>query len=432
MNDTPLSTQSYKGVRDFYPDDKRRQNYLFSVMRETAQRFGYQEVGASVLEPAELYDAKSGSELSQEQSYRFEDRGDREVMLRPEMTPTIARLMAAEYKSMSFPVRWFSLPNLFRYEQPQDGRLREHWQLNADLFGIVEPIAELELIQLSHQLLLDFGATPNDFEIRVNSRQLFGSLCADVLECNNETKQQLSRLLDKREKISEEDFDNALADLLSENNRTIVYDYLDSDTPIDFAADYNSDVAEPAANLTSLLERLEKHDITNAHFAPSLVRGLDYYTGSVFEIFDTDPKNPRSICGGGRYDNLMDIFGAERVPAVGFGLGDVTLANFLDNHDLWPEFDAPVDVVIALVSRDKHGGYGYRVANKLRKFGQRVSVDISGSNVGTQFKQAANIGADEVVVIGDDEVENKTVTVKTLATSEETVLDLTALAEFWG
>lgn len=431
MNNTPLSTASYKGVRDFYPDDKRKQNYLFTVMRETAQRFGYQEVGGSVLEPADLYDAKSGSELAQEQSYRFEDRGDREIMLRPEMTPTIARLMAAEYKSLSFPVRWFSLPNLFRYERPQDGRLREHWQLNADLFGIDQPIAELELIQLAHQILLDFGATPDNFEIRVNSRQFFNALCADILECSAETKTQLSRLLDKREKIGDAEFQDALNDLLSEKQQSIVMDYLQADTPVSFAQDYGSTVAEAATDLTALLERLETHNITNAQFDPSLVRGLDYYTGVVFEIFDTKPTNPRSICGGGRYDNLMDIFGAERVPAVGFGLGDVTLSNFLTNHNLWPEFEPPVDVVVALVDRDKHADYGYRVANKLRKFGQRVSIDISGSNIGTQFKQAANVGASEVVVIGDEELESETITVKILETSEETELDFTSLASFW-
>ena len=426
-----LSTKSYKGVRDFYPEDKRRQNYLFSVMRETAERFGYQEVGGSVLEPADLYDAKSGSELAQEQSYRFTDRGDREVMLRPEMTPTIARLMAAEYKSLSFPVRWFSIPNLFRYERPQDGRLREHWQLNADLFGVDHPVAELELIQLAHQLLLDFGATEDDFEIRINSRKFFASLCTDALHITAEQQKQLSRLLDKRKKIDDTEFEKALADVLSGKGQAIVQDYLQAESPAVFAQQYGDRLSAAGTDLAALLDRLENNDITNAVFTPSLVRGLDYYTGPVFEIFDTDPTNARSICGGGRYDNLMEIFGAEKVPAVGFGLGDVTLANFLENHNLWPELEPAVEIVVALVDRDSHADYGYRVAQKLRKFGKQVAVDISGSNVGTQFKQAANAGAKEVIVIGDEELENNTVTVKTLETSEETTLDFASLASFW-
>jgi histidyl-tRNA synthetase len=426
-----LSTKSYKGVRDFYPEDKRRQNYLFSVMRETAERFGYQEVDGSVLEPADLYDAKSGSELAQEQSYRFTDRGDREVMLRPEMTPTIARLMAAEYKSLSFPVRWFSIPNLFRYERPQDGRLREHWQLNADLFGVDHPVAELELIQLAHQLLLDFGATEDDFEIQINSRKFFASLCTDALDITAEQQKQLSRLLDKREKIDDTEFEKALADVLSGEDQEIVQDYLQAESPAVFAQQYGDRLSAAGTDLAALLDRLENNDITNAVFTPSLVRGLDYYTGPVFEIFDTDPTNARSICGGGRYDNLMEIFGAETVPAVGFGLGDVTLANFLENHNLWPELEPAVEVVVALVDRASHADYGYRVAQKLRKFGKRVSVDISGSNVGTQIKHADKNGAGYIAIIGDDEIQKNEVTIKNLASGDEQTIAFEKLDSFF-
>jgi histidyl-tRNA synthetase len=426
-----LSTKSYKGVRDFYPEDKRRQNYLFSVMRETAERFGYQEVDGSVLEPADLYDAKSGSELAQEQSYRFMDRGDREVMLRPEMTPTTVRMLAGKYKSMSFPVRWFSIPNLFRYEQPQRGRLREHWQFNADIFGVHSQLAEVEIIQIAHQLLIDFGATPDDFEVRINSRNVVDALLNEAITCDSKTEKKLYGVLDKREKITKAEFEDDLSNLLSEEDQIAVSNFVKASSPTEFAKDYGPELNNAATKLESLLNRLKKLGVKNVRFDPSIVRGLDYYTGTVFEIFDTDETNNRAVCGGGCYTDMMEMFGAEKVPAVGFGLGDVPLADFLDVHNLWPKFDTLVDVVVVLVDRKKHADYGYRVAQKLRKFGKRVSVDISGSNVGTQFKQAANAGAKEVIVIGDEELENNTVTVKTLETSEETTLNFANLVSFW-
>lgn len=431
MNDTPLSTQPYKGVRDFYPEDKRRQNYLFSVLRETAQRFGYQEIDSSVLEPADLYDAKSGNELAQEQSYRFNDRGDREVMLRPEMTPSTVRMLAAKHKSMSFPVRWFSLPNLFRYERPQHGRLREHWQLNADIFGVASPWAEIEIIQLAHETLMAFGASQHDFEIRVNSRQLFSALM-DTLKIQKETMGDLLSLIDKREKIDKQEFENELSALLPADKKAAVMDYLKTDSLDDFLKDLeDKTVQNEARKLSSVLENLESLGITNAVFDPSLARGLDYYTGTVFEIFDTSQDNPRSICGGGRYDSLMGMFGSGTKPAVGFGLGDVTLADFLDTHNLWPELDTTLDIGVILVDREKHADYGYTVARKLRQQNKSVAVDISGANVGTQIKHADKNGAELIAIIGDEEIENDQVTVKVLASGKEMPVGLHELDSLW-
>ena len=249
-----LGTDPYKGVRDFYPEDMAIENYIFNTWRKVAEKFGYEEYSASILEPTEIYTEKSGAEIVNEQTFTFTDRGDRSVTLRPEMTPSLARMVAARRRNLKFPLRWFSIPNLFRYERPQRGRKREHWQLNCDLLGTAGIEADKEMISLAYAVMKEFGAKDSDFEIRIN----------------------------------------------------------------------NSDIEtfkEIAPNLVS---------------DPTLARGQAYYTGTVFEIFDTNKENSRSIAGGGRYDNLLEIFEVEPIPAVGFGMGDITLRDFLETHKLGP------------------------------------------------------------------------------------------------
>jgi histidyl-tRNA synthetase len=427
--DSSISTDPYKGVRDFYPEDKRRHNYIYTTLAETARSFGYQQIDASVLEPAALYDAKSGSELTQEQSYRFEDRGGREVMLRPEMTPTTARMLAKKHKSMSFPVRWFSLPNLFRYERPQHGRLREHWQLNADIFGLSSPLADTEIITLASNTLRNFGASENDFEIRVSSRGVFATFCKQHLSIDQKIQTSLTTLIDKRDKMPSDEFTDKLGELLANEDVETVQSYLQTDSLETLQKMVNSPEAE---RLSTILSSLSDRGVGNAHFAPELVRGLDYYTGMVFEIFDDCSKNLRALCGGGRYDNLMDMFGTKQIPAVGFGFGDVTLADFLDTHNLWPKLPGSLDIGVILVDRSKHAQYGHKVAQKLRSQDLNVAVDISGANVGTQIKQADKAGAENIVIIGDEEKDNRQVTIKTLATGQETTARFDELDSLWG
>jgi histidyl-tRNA synthetase len=258
-----LDTAPYKGVQDFYPEDMAVEKYIFSVWRKVAEQFGYVEYSASPLEPTELYAEKSGEEIVNEQTFTFTDRGDRSVTLRPEMTPTLARMVAARRKSLKFPLRWYSIPNLFRYEKPQRGRRREHYQLNVDLLGEADISADIEIITLADATLQEFGAKRETYEIRLNS-----------LATDNSLEQVMSALREK--------------------------------------------------------------GITNLKVDDTLKRGQAYYTGVVFEFFDTDPTNPRSILGGGRYDNLMELFGVESVPAVGFGWGDITTRDFLETHGLLP------------------------------------------------------------------------------------------------
>lgn len=303
MTNNKLSTEPYKGVRDFYPEDMAVQNYIFDTWRKTAKEFGYVEYSASILEPAELYKAKGerNEEIVNEQMYTFIDKGEREVALRPEMTPTLARMIAARRKGLKLPLRWFSIPNCFRYERPQRGRKREHWQLNCDIMGIAGIEAEVEIISLAHKIMRDFGAKDGDFEIRINSRRLLEETYG----------KQMFYLLDRKDKMEPAEFEE-------EWNKLSPKPYKD---------------AEPNQEIRDILAELESKGIKTI-FSSSLTRGFDYYTGMVFEVFDTNPENKRSLFGGGRYDNLLEMFGVEPLPTVGFGMGDVTIRDFLETHGL--------------------------------------------------------------------------------------------------
>lgn len=306
-----LSTEAYKGVRDFYPEDMAVQNYIFEVWRKVAKSFGYVEYGASILEPVELYKAKSSEEIVNEQMFTFTDRGNRNVALRPEMTPTLARMIAGKRKSLKFPIRWFSIPNVFRYERPQRGRRREHWQLNCDIVGIAGTEAEVEIISLAHAIMKSFGANDKDFEIRINSRKLLQKIYSPILK-DPSKPEKMFRLMDRKEKMEREEFESEWTKLFTEP--------------------FKEAVLEQSQELSTIMKTLKEKGI-ETKFSP-ITRGFDYYTDVVFEVFDTSLENNRSLFGGGRYDNLLEIFGVESAPAVGFGMGDVTIRDFLETHKL--------------------------------------------------------------------------------------------------
>ncbi len=319
-----LSTEPYKGVRDFYPEDMAIQNYIFDTWRKVAKEFGYVEYGASILESADLYKAKGerNEEIVNEQMYTFIDKGDREVALRPEMTPTLARMVAARRKGLKLPLRWFSIPNCFRYERSQRGRRREHWQLNCDVMGNNKDFstidAEVEIITLAYNIMKEFGAKDEDFQIQVNDRRVIFEMYKPILRDQNQWKEVMS-FLDRRPKLSPED--------QKEGNEKY------------FARPFDEIEARKiyeASDLSKLVDKLRAKGITNIKFESSIMRGFDYYTGMVFEVFDTDPANNRSLFGGGRYDNLLEMFGVEPLPTVGFGMGDVTMRDFLETHNLLP------------------------------------------------------------------------------------------------
>lgn len=420
-----LSTQPYKGARDFYPEEKRLQKYMFNTWRNVVERYGYEEYDAPILEPIEIYLAKSGDEIVNEQTYAFEDRGGRNVVIRPEMTPTVSRMVAGKRQELAYPLRWYSIPNLWRYERPQRGRLREHWQLNVDIFSVKDTSAEFELITLVDDIFKAFGATSDMYEIKLNHRGLVNELLVEYLKLNDKSQHDLGKLIDRMHKMERTDFISKLDDALTPKNREDgvtekLIAILDARKLNDLPKEIHN--SESFKELNSVINKLNSSGIKHALYDPTLMRGFDYYTGIVFEVFDTEASNNRSMMGGGRYDGLVGLFGVEPVPTVGFGWGDVTLANFLEVHDLIPLLKPETDIYVTLVGNviDE----AQKTLSLIRSKGINVAVDLSGKKLGTQFKSADKKGIDLVIVMGENEINTGVYKLKNLKTGVEQSLDI--------
>lgn len=415
-----VSTESYKGVRDFYPKDMAIQNYIFSIMKKTAENFGYSEYGASVLESAELYRAKSGDEIVNEQTYTFKDRGDRDVSLRPEMTPTVARMIAAKLKEFTFPLRWYSIPNLFRYEKPQRGRTREHWQLNVDIFGVKNINADVEVISIASKVMQNFGLRESDFEIKINNRKIVNYILNNLFNLSEENSYKVAKIIDKKGKIPEETFNATIQDLIPEKSEEFIA-LLNSKNFEDFISKLPQDAeAEEGIRETKeIINKLENLGIKNVVFAQDLMRGFDYYTGMIFEVFDKNPENRRAVFGGGRYDELLAIFDKETVPAVGFGMGDVVIRDILETYSLLPKIIPSSNIHICVMNENSID-YAQDLAQKIRENDIKVTVDYSGKRIGDQIKYADKNKIPFIICIGDEEVKTGKFKVKELSTGIET------------
>jgi histidyl-tRNA synthetase len=418
MSKNTLSTESYKGVRDFYPEDQYIQNHIANIWKKSVQAFGYEEYNASVIEPAELYKAKSGEEIINEQTYTFTDRGDREVTLRPEMTPTVARMVAGKRRELAFPLRWYSIPNLFRYEKPQRGRLREHWQLNVDIFGVDSIEAEVEIISIASTIMRNFDIEESNYEIRINSRKIINYMLYELFGFNEETGHKLGKLIDRKDKMKAEEFESSVEALAGEHTKKFIT-LLNSKNFEEFLNVLGADDKHEAiAPVKELLARLDNLGIGNAVFDQTLMRGFDYYTGIVFEVFDKHPDNRRALFGGGRYDDLLSLFGNDKVSAVGFGMGDVTMRDTLETYDLLPTYKTTSEIYLILTNTDI-APYAQELAQKLRGEGAKVSLDYSFRKIQDQLKTADKIGIPFVVVIGEDEVKTGKFKIKHLGTGKE-------------
>ena len=414
-NNSNLSTDSYKGVRDFYPEDMAIQNHIFSTWKKTVESFGYTEYNASVLEPSELYKSKTSDEIVNEQTYTFTDRGDREVTLRPEMTPTVARMIAGRRRELGFPARWYSIPNMFRYERTQRGRLREFWQLNVDVFGIKSTEADVEAVTLAYQIMKDFGAQDSDFEIKISSRKLMNAVFANWYELDEMQSKALQKLMDKKAKMPEELFYMEAEKIIGKP-----YEFLNLSHK---SAEYEQAMAIPTIReakeeLDIVLAQLKANGVTNAAYDENIIRGFDYYTGTVFEVFDTDPKNNRSLFGGGRADNLLSLFGGESLPAYGFGMGDVTIKDFLETHGLLPTYKSSAEVMVCIMDEASRT-YADEVARELRASGKNVAVNYSYRSISDQTKSARKQSISSIVVIGEKEASDKKYEIKKLTTETE-------------
>ncbi len=419
-----LTTDPYKGVRDFYPDDWARMQDMFTLIRDTLKRYGYEEYNASPLERSELYESKTSEEIVTEQTYNFIDRGDRSVTLRPEMTPTLARMVAGKRRELALPLRWFSIPNVFRYERPQRGRLREHYQLNVDIVGnVCEEQADLEMLTIASAVLKSFGANDADFTLRVSSRKLLNAACS-AAGLSGEDVRTYTRLLDRKAKMSKEEFAEKVQALTKTDPLTLIESGSDAD------------VAKEKQTLFRLIDTLRERGNTNVQFDPEITRGFDYYTGMVFEVFDTHTDNSRALFGGGRYDKLVALFGGDSLGAVGFGMGDVTLSDFLETHSLFPKkAHTPTLFLGTVLSGDTEDSLAQAesvetIAEKLRAQGVSVFKNISNKSVGDQIKNADKRGIHFFTAVGADEIASGALRVKRLATGEEKLLDIDQVADF--
>jgi len=424
-----LTSQPYKGTRDYYPEDKRIQNYIFSVWRKVAESFGYEEYGASILEPLDIYTAKSGQELANEQTYTFIDRGGRTVAIRPEMTPTVSRMVAARRQELAYPARLYSIANFMRYERPQRGREREFWQLNVDIFGDDGVTAEAEIITLADSVMKSFGASPEDYVIKINNRKLINFMMAQYLGLDAIQAQIMVKLLDRKNKISEQDFTDQVNEVFGDQAE-IGLPKIEKLLRATSMADLPAEIRDSSAvrEVQELFTLLERNEVKSLVFDITLMRGLDYYTGMVFEVFDTNPENSRSLFGGGRYDGLVGLFGAEPISAVGMAPGGTTVEDFLRTHGLLPRLRSTTQVYISAlgdVSRE-----ATKLARELRNKNINVELDITGRKLDRQIKIAIKKDIPYILFIGEDEVGSGVYTLKDIAKSEEYKLRFTEIIDF--
>ncbi|HEX6258716.1 MAG TPA: histidine--tRNA ligase [Candidatus Saccharimonadales bacterium] len=414
-----LSSQPYKGTRDFYPEDKRIQNYIFSTWRKVVESFGYEEHGAPMLEPLEVYAAKTGQEIVAEQTYQFTDRGGRSVAIRPEMTPSVSRMVAARRQEIAYPARWYSIANYMRYERPQRGREREFWQLNTDIFGVETVRAEAEIIIMADAIMKAFGATDKMYNIKINDRKLINYMMAEYLELDIVQAQLMVKLFDRKDKITHEDFRDQAAAIFEEHRATTglrkIAALLSAKTMAELPESIRS--CNAIKEVQTLFTLLNEAGIKNVVFDIGLMRGFDYYTGIVFEVFDKHPDNRRAMFGGGRYDGLVGLFGVPPVPTVGMAPGYTMTELFLQSHDLLPELSSTTEVSIIVL--DNAQAAAHKLARQLREESINVEVDITSRKLDKQLKSAIKKKIPFLVFVGEKEAEEAVYTFKDVKTTKE-------------
>jgi histidyl-tRNA synthetase len=414
-----LSSQPYKGTRDYYPADKRVQNYIFDVWKRMVMRYGYEEYGAPLLEPLEVYAAKSGQELANEQTYAFMDRGNRQVAIRPEMTPSISRMIAAKRQELAYPARLFSIANFMRYERPQRGREREFWQLNADIFGVDGALPEAEIIAMGADILKAFGASEDMYVIKINNRKVINYMMSQYLELDGVQAQLMIKLFDRKNKITNENFRDQAIDIFGEKSAPAGLAKISALLSAKNMSELPDEIRESAEvkEVQELFTLLERAGVKNATFDITLMRGLDYYTGTVFEFFDTHPDNNRSLFGGGRYDGLVGLFGAEQISAVGMAPGLSMTELFLETHGLLPTFPSTTEVYLVVLGDSLKGAM--KLAADLREEGVNTELDITGRKLDKQLKTAVKKSIPFIIFVGEEELAKEIYSFKDTASSEE-------------
>src|SRR5437867_554829 len=414
-----MQGQALPGFRDFHPDELALRNYIFATWREVARRYGFQEYDGPPLEPLELYTDKSGEEIV-EQLYAFEDKGGRKVALRPEMTPTLARMVGAHAQALKKPIRWFSIPQLFRYERQQRGRLREHFQLNMDILGEASPLADAELIAAAIDIMRAFGLGPADVQARVSDRRVLRTL----LLGRGLTEAQLPtafEVIDKSERVPQEALAEILAKVgIARREASIVFEVanlrsIETVTAALAKVEGGEEAGEPLRQAVGALEAMGLGDFVAVDL--TIVRGLAYYTGIVFELFDTG-KSLRAVCGGGRYDGLLKALGGVDLPALGFGMGDVVLGELLKERRPADQASTKLDACLIAVSGEDVAPL-LKLAHQLRDRGVAVEYGLRPAAIRKQLELAAARGAPRAVIVGPDERAAGEVVVRDLKAGRE-------------
>ncbi|MDS0299968.1 histidine--tRNA ligase [Halogeometricum sp. S1BR25-6] len=406
-----------KGFRDFYSEEMSARREAFDAVEDAAARYGFREIGTPALERTQMYVDKSGEEIVEE-LYAFEDKGGREVSLTPELTPTVARMVVAKQQELSKPIKWVSTRPFWRFEQVQQGRFREFYQTNIDVFGSSEPEADAEVLAVAADALTSLGLTSEDFEFRVSHRDILGGLL-DSFDSEVDSRDAI-RAVDKRAKVEDEEYLGLLSDAGLSYDQAREFDDLIAAGDLDEIAEFGGDdVADAVENLREVLAAAE--DFGAGEFCEvslTTARGLDYYTGVVFECFDSTGDVSRAAFGGGRYDDLIEDFGGQPTPAVGVALGDATLQLLCERAGVWPDEELRTDYYVLTVGDTR--GVASRVAGDLRDGGNVVETDVAGRSFGAQMGYADSVNAETVVIVGEQDLENDEVTVKDMESGEQT------------
>jgi histidyl-tRNA synthetase len=419
-----IMTQGVRGTRDFYPEDMRLRNWLFDNFDDAALLHGFQEYDAPVLESEELYTRKQGEEITQ-QLYNFKDKGDRKVALRPEMTPSLARMVMSRAGVLPMPIKWYSIPQCWRYERTQRGRGREHYQWNVDIWGTDAISADAELISVLVTFFKSVGLTEEDLVIKMSSRKVLEEVLGS-LGLEGDIFAKTCIIVDKMDKLPADVVSEQLGDLGLEKSaiQTIQSTLVIKD--MNSLEEILGKESAAVTELTSLFSALEAYGISGwIEFDASIVRGLAYYTGPVFEAHDRAGEL-RAICGGGRYDKLLSTLGGKDLPATGFGFGDMVIMELLAEKGLVPELFSGIDDVVISLSPELRNA-AMSVVSSLRETGRTVDLVLEDKRLKWAFKHAERSGAERLVMVMPEEWKDGKVKIKDLETGEEEEVSIESL-----
>lgn len=425
-----LDTNPPKGTRDFYPQDMRLRSWLFDQWRQVAQRYAFSEYDAPVLESESLYTRKAGEDVTQ-QLYNFVDKGDRSVALRPEMTPSLARMVMAKKGGLGLPLKWFSLPQCWRYERMTRGRRREHFQWNMDIWGVDGVEAEAELLSAMVMFFENVGLSSDDVGIKVNSRMVIGEVLTE-LGIPEEKFAATCVLVDKLDKVPLDAIQGDLEELGLDRSVVEKLTAVLTNKSVDSIREVLGAESEAVKQLEQLFALCDAYGISDwILFDASVVRGLAYYTGVVFEAFDRKGEL-RAIAGGGRYDKLLETFGGDPTPACGFGFGDAVIVELLKERDVLPSFESSGFDTVVFAMKPELYSAAIDVATKLRQAGQSVDVVLQKKKTKWVFKHADRLGAKYCAIVAPDEFERGEVSIKNLDLGEQNAVKIDELGEWVG